>query len=79
MKKSLVLDHEKNPTDLDEEIMIYLTSIINKYGIFNYRELNLEILKNLTFKNFEDYLENLFTNIVKSNRYHVILNKDKLD
>jgi hypothetical protein len=73
------LDHEKNPTDLDEEIMIYLTSIINKYGIFNYRELNLEILKNLTFKNFEDYLENLFTNIVKSNRYHVILNKDKLD
>lgn len=79
LKKSLVLDHEKNPTDLDEEIMIYLTSIINKYGIFNYRELNLEILKNLTFKNFEDYLENLFTNIVKSNRYHVILNKDKLD
>lgn len=79
LKKSLVLNHEKNPTDLDEEIMIYLTSIINKYGIFNYRELNLEILKNLTFKNFEDYLENLFTNIVKSNRYHVILNKDKLD
>jgi len=79
LKKSLVLDFEKNPTDLDEEVMIYLTSVINKYGIFNYRELNLEILKNITFKNFEDYLENLFTNIIKSNRYHVILNKDKLD
>jgi insulysin len=76
LKKSKIMDLEKNPTDLDEECAIYISSIINKYGIFNFIDLNLEILKTITFDDMYTHLEYMFTNIVKSNRYHVILNKD---
>jgi insulysin len=76
LKKSKLLDLKKNPADLDEEVMIYLSSIINKYSIFNYDKLNAEILETITFKEVTECVENLFTSIVKTNRYHVILNKD---
>jgi insulysin len=76
LKKSMILDLKKNPNDLDEEVSIYVSSIINKYGIFNYIDLNLEILKKITFDDLVEYLENLFTTVIKENRYHVILNKN---
>ena len=75
----MILDLNKNPNDLDEEVSIYVSSIINKYGIFNYIDLNLEILKKITFDDLVEYLENLFTIVIKENRYHVILNKNELD
>lgn len=76
LKKSKIMELEKNPTDLDEECSIYLSSIVNKYGIFNYLDLNLEILKEITFSNLSEYIVDMFDNVVKTNRYHVILDKD---
>ena len=76
LKKSKEMELEKNPTDIDEESTIYLSSIINKYGIFNYIDLNLEILKLITFEDLTEYIEAMFNNIVKYDRYHIILDKD---
>ena len=76
LKKSKLIDLKKNPTDLDEEVMIYLSTIINKYGIFNYDKLNVEILETITFSELTKCIKNLFNVIVKTNRYHVILDKN---
>lgn len=76
LKKSKLLDLDKNPTNLDEESMIYLSAIINKYGIFNYDKLNIEILETITFSEFSESVKNIFNVIIKTNRYHVILNKN---
>lgn len=76
LKKSKILDLKKNPSDLDEESAIYLSSITNKYGIFTYINLNLEILETITFTHLSNYMEDLFDSVVKTNRYHVILNKN---
>lgn len=76
LKKSKMIEFEKNPSNLDEECAIYLSSIVNKYGIFNYIDLNLEILKTINFDDITEYLDDIFTNIVKNNRYYVLLNKD---
>lgn len=76
LKKSKILDLQKDPSDLDEESSIYLSSIVNKYGIFTYINLNLEILETITFADLNNYIEDLFMSVVKTNRYHVILNKN---
>jgi len=76
LKKSKLLDLKKNPTDLDEEVTTYLSSIINKYGIFNCDKLNAEILETITFSELTKHVKNLFTVIIKTDRYHVILNKN---
>lgn len=79
LKKSTQLTLIKDPSDLEEEVSIYLSSIINKYGIFNYVDMNIQILEKITFEDLANYLQNLFTFVINKNRYHVILNKDKLD
>jgi hypothetical protein len=61
---------------LDEEALIYLSSIVNKYGIFNYNKLNVELLENITFSDLIASFNHFFTTIVKINRHYVILNKD---
>ena len=77
LKKSKILELQKNPNDLEDESSIYLSSIVNKYGIFNYVDLNLQILENIKFADLEEQLQNVFDYIVKNNRYYVILDKDK--
>lgn len=76
LKKSKILDLQKNPADLDEEMSIYLSSIVNKYGIFSYINEHLEILKTITFEDLNGYMEDLFSFVIKTNRHHVILNKN---
>lgn len=76
LKKSKLLELNKNPTDLNEEAMIYLSTIVNKYGIFNYDKLNAEILETITFFELDKYVKEFFDVIIKTNRYHVILNKN---
>ena len=76
LKKSKLLDLNKNPTDLNEEAMIYLSTVINKYGIFNYNKLNAEILETITFFELEKSVKEFFDVIIKTKRYHVILNKN---
>jgi insulysin len=76
LKKSIESSLKKNPNDLDEEVSIYLSSILNKYNSFNYIDLNLEILKNINFKDICDYMDNFFNSIINKNRFYVILNKN---
>jgi insulysin len=76
LKKSKILELGKNPTDLDEEASIYLNTIINKYGIFNYDKLNMQILETITFLELTESMDTFFNDIVKTNRHHVILDKN---
>jgi insulysin len=76
LKKSKKLDLNKNPTDLNEEMTFYLSTVINRYGIFNYNKLNSEILESITFSELDKYIRDFFDLIVKTNRHHVILDKN---
>jgi hypothetical protein len=76
LKKSKLLDLNKDPTDLGEETSIYLSSIINKYGMFNYNKINKEILEKIEFSDLSKAMDIFFNSIVKTNRHHLILNKD---
>ena len=75
LKKSKLLDLNKLPNDINEETYIYLSSIINKYKIFNYKKLISEILNLITFIDIENSINDFFTNIINNNRYHIILDK----
>jgi insulysin len=75
LKSSKILDLKREPTDINEEANIYLSSIINNYGIFTIVKLTLEILETITFDDFSYYVNKLFTIDVKEKRQWVILDK----
>jgi insulysin len=76
LKKSKIMEFKKEPIDLSEESLIYISSIVNKYNSFRFRDINLEILKVITFNDLYQYAIELFTSVIKYNRYHILLNKD---
>ena len=77
LKKSKELELSKDTTDLDEESFIYLSTILNKYGDFNYQQINLKILKKITFEDVSEIINYIFTNVIRENRYYVILDTNK--
>jgi hypothetical protein len=76
LKKAKLIELNKLPTDIDEETLIYLTSIINKFGSFDYEKICIQILEKIEFSDLSNCIDNFFNFIVKNNRYYVILNKD---
>ena len=75
LKKSKLFDLEKNPSSIEEEVNIYINTIINKYGIFAINKLSYEILENITFEEIKNNINDLFKNIMITNRFNIILDK----
>jgi hypothetical protein len=75
LKKSKLLEYGKLPSDIDEESYVYFNAIVNKYGIFTIDKLSYDILNSITFSDLKKQLEDVFDHRIKSNRYHIIVDK----
>lgn len=73
-KKSKLIDCEKLPSDLIEEVSNYVDAILSKSFHFNINELFYEIINSIEFSSdVEPYLNKLVGN--KFKYYHLILDK----
>jgi insulysin len=75
LKASKISELSKDTVNLEEEAGDYLSCVVNKYGTFNYKNISLEIMREIKFSTFVDYVDDFFTIGIAVNRNSIILNK----
>jgi insulysin len=75
LKASKISELSKDTVNLEEEAGDYLSCVVNKYGTFNYKNISLEIMREIKFSTFVDYVDDFFTIGIAVNRNSIILDK----
>lgn len=75
LKASKIAELKKKPSNLEEEVSLYLSCIINKYGTFNLKNASLEILEKIKFSVFSEYVDDFFTMNININKNSIIIVK----
>ncbi len=73
LKQSKILMFEKPFLHLDEEISIYISTIIEKYGIFNINDILKNICKKIKFKDFIYGIDKILNS---KNNYTIVFDKN---
>ena len=76
LKKSKLLYYDKPQTHLTDEAENFVQCITKKYNKFNYVSIYKKIINNIKFKKIAKAINNFFTDVVKNNRYKIILNSE---